>query len=638
MATATSPPAPSATAAAFAEVKPEKHDEAVQTREAYEYWGYLFKPDKTGTDKLKSLLRGLKNVMNEQYEPSDNPDLTPTQIASFYRDLHGNYDKLFLGTPGASIAFIYKSLGCLHSLQPLPHSTAFTDPTVPALKTEGWIMWQTIQVLLGPDEHSTFLMESVQKFDVKDPVTGKVFPKTLPRECFPVEPDKHMVAWYEGVSERLKKEAEEEARREEAEQQLARSSHNGTPVRRDDTDDEGSIDSRREALAYFRNPLYRHVDGRPSIVRRSSKRPALSPRPTMMDKGKEAVNSLGQVVRNVASPNLWNGHSSRSDSRDRRRRSVPHNHYTPGDPAADGYGDHLTPRHHSSHSHHRRRSSLNPDRPTSSGADDEFDSADEDPMYSSNPDASPRPSPYNRHHRHARDPPLRHSRSHEPTPSREYDSYFPPPDSPGSARRNSAYDQGTPPMPPPPSGFGPSFMPTNSPLFASSIAKQPQQPPMAPPDPYYKPRTSVSHHRPSNLRYDSPDPGRRHESPRRAPSKPRSDYGSPRPRFDEGHRPPPPPPGTWQGEFGDGPPMARVSSRRSEAGRRSGGGSDMHDVSPMGRKPNRRSDVGRRSGGSEFSGPEDNRDRDARKPKMTRFVTPVGGVDGRRYPDAAPWR
>ena len=32
-------------------------------REAYEYWGYLFNPDKTGTDKLKSLLRGLKDIM-----------------------------------------------------------------------------------------------------------------------------------------------------------------------------------------------------------------------------------------------------------------------------------------------------------------------------------------------------------------------------------------------------------------------------------------------------------------------------------------------------------------------------------------------------------------------------------------------
>lgn len=41
----------------------DQHERAVQDREAFEYWGYLFKVDKTGTDKLKSLLRGLKNVM-----------------------------------------------------------------------------------------------------------------------------------------------------------------------------------------------------------------------------------------------------------------------------------------------------------------------------------------------------------------------------------------------------------------------------------------------------------------------------------------------------------------------------------------------------------------------------------------------
>jgi hypothetical protein len=107
--------------------------------------------------------------------------LTPTQLASFYRDLDGNYDQLFLGTPGASIAFIYKSLGCLHSLQPLPHSVAFTDPTIPALKNEGWIMWQTIQLLLGPDEHTKFLIEAVRRWDIKDPDTGEVWHGT--KEC-----------------------------------------------------------------------------------------------------------------------------------------------------------------------------------------------------------------------------------------------------------------------------------------------------------------------------------------------------------------------------------------------------------------------------------------------------------------------
>lgn len=355
----------------------DAHEASVENREAYEYWGYLFKADKTGTDKLKSLLRGLKEVMNCNYENTNNrtpyetsrpasgnhsiaheqPDLTPTQLAHFYRDVHGNYDQLFLATPNESIAFIYKSLGCLHSLQPLHHTTqtekmangdragTFTDPEVPALKTEGWIMWQTIQILLGPEEHAQFLREAVEKWDVKDVETGDVFPKILPRECFPREPDRHMVAWYEGVSERLRKEAEAE---EEAKFQRHRedeSDEEGRPRRlrgsrvEEDESDEESVDSRAPALAYFRNPLYRHVDGRPSIVRRNSKRPGLSPRQTMMDKGKEAVGSMGRIARNVASPHLWDGraHShSRSGSAHtsggKRRQSHSHLHHSSSPP------------------------------------------------------------------------------------------------------------------------------------------------------------------------------------------------------------------------------------------------------------------------------------------------------------------
>lgn len=45
------------------ESRENAHESDVAEREAYEYWGYLFKPDKTGSNRLKSLLRGLKDVM-----------------------------------------------------------------------------------------------------------------------------------------------------------------------------------------------------------------------------------------------------------------------------------------------------------------------------------------------------------------------------------------------------------------------------------------------------------------------------------------------------------------------------------------------------------------------------------------------
>jgi len=43
--------------------RPDDHEHGVEEREAFEAWGYMFKPDKTGTDKLKALLRGLKDTI-----------------------------------------------------------------------------------------------------------------------------------------------------------------------------------------------------------------------------------------------------------------------------------------------------------------------------------------------------------------------------------------------------------------------------------------------------------------------------------------------------------------------------------------------------------------------------------------------
>ncbi|SMY18674.1 unnamed protein product [Zymoseptoria tritici ST99CH_1A5] len=520
--TASAGPQPAPAAGSNPSTPPDAHEADVENREAYEYWGYLFKSDKTGTDKLKALLRGLKQVMNDKYETSDQPDLTPNQLAHFYRDLHGNYDQLFLGTPHESIAFIYKSLGCLHSLQPAhhTHATAFTDPTVPALKTEGWIMWQTIQVLLGPEEHSTFLREAVEQWDVKDVQTGESFPKILPRECFPREPDRHMVAWYEGVSERLRREAEEEEKHKQVEVHYEpdqRRLHGRLrPSSRKDadgggTDDEGSVDSRGPALAYFRNPLYRHVDGRPSIVRQQSKRPALSPRQTMIDKGKEAASTFSRIARNVGSPHLWDGRGgSRSGSHDtRRRKSHPDSrlHHSTSPPDDDvllptstrgSYDSH----HRSSqgsHRTHRRKGSSPLERPVSvsSTADDEWweNDSDKSPVYSPAAAAASASIRHTSSHSHSHfrpevvGSPLRHSRSEEPTPSvpvHDTGDYFstnvpveteegesrPPTQDhePGDAPPPLHQRGTTPPPVPAPNGVGVMFGPSAGPLFASTVA------------------------------------------------------------------------------------------------------------------------------------------------------------------------
>ncbi|KAK4542917.1 hypothetical protein LTR36_006106 [Oleoguttula mirabilis] len=645
--------APAATATATPQEPPEADDveepeRTAEEREAYEYWGYLFKPDKTGTEKLKSLLRGLKDVMNEHYEASDNPDLTPNQLAHFYRELHGNYDQLFLGTPSESIAFIYKSLGCLHSLQPqsFSHSTAFTDPTVPALKTEGWTMWQTIQLLLGPDEHAGFLTEAVQRWDVRDPVTGELFPKVLPRECFPLEPDKHMVAWYEGVSERLRREAEDEGSRpdhrdSEAEQAEVRRLHDR--VKRDVMDDEGSVDSKGPAMAYFRNPLYRHVDGRPGILRSNSKRPPLSPRPTMMDKGKGAAFTMGHVIRNIGSPHLWdprhkNSSKSRERDQDRRRRSLPdhsrHPHHYPGDPPPSAGGPEaggLSP----NDRRHRRRPSSQIDRPGTASADDEYQGDEASPVY------SPRPSPHHRHHtqHHSGDSSLRHSRSHEPTPSqKDYGGdYFTGYDDPPQSRRNSTQAATTPPSGSGGNGAsnaGGGFGPSASPLFATHLARQPQPPPpphpppemRVPADDPYAPRKAPSVRRVQDRPYSrSPAdsdrrPDRRYESPRR----PRFDQSPAGFEYDDA--PPEPRPGS-------GRPLSRSTDKPAAAG--------PYPPAPPGAMapPDARRRQGRMSGSevSASSGAEDGRRQG--RPKVARFANaPVSGVAGRRYPNESPWR
>lgn len=432
------------------------------------------------------------------------------------------------------------------------------------------------------------------------------------------------------------------------------------------TDDEGSVDSRGRALAYFQNPLYRHVDGRPGIVRRNSKRPALSPRQTMMGKGKEAAQSFGRIARNVGSPHLWDGRkASRSRDRDSRRRSHPdnHHHYSddPPPPTSGAYDNRYSPREHSGHSHHRRRGSqLEPpsERPTVAAADDEdWDGGDEDPVYSTQPRRST-PSDGSKHRpssRHDyRDQQLRHSKSHEPTPTqREGEDYFQGYDDP-QQRRNSSHEK--PYSPPSANGIGPSFGPSASPLFASHLAKQPQPPPPRsqpgppPPADAYQggaPLRNLSIRR-AQGRYPSrsPEPGsrppppmdprdprdRKYDSP--VPSRPPPGRGynqSPMPYDDMGPGPGGPPPHP-------GPPMG---SRYAEPGApppRDYRDRDPRDRDPRDRDPRDRDSRDRRSNrmsapdlDSYYSGEDGRRSR----PKQTRFAD--AGVSGRRYPDESPW-
>ncbi|KAI9830550.1 MAG: hypothetical protein M1819_005508 [Sarea resinae] len=232
---------------------PTDHEDPLQ------YWGYLFKPDKTPTERLDRLLKGVANHINAHVEPLHPPLLTPVKLAAFYRLVGGNYDSLFLETPPPSLSFIYQSLGCCHSLQPTHDD--FAPPSIPTLEPRGFVRWQTIQLLLGPEEHVPFLQDAVRRFDIKDPSTGETFPKILPKEAFPERPDEDVVGWHDQVTDRLRKEAQRAMMRS---RQRGRDPQQSFADTRDSNSRDGKVS---DAADYFSNPHYRDADGRPHIVR-----------------------------------------------------------------------------------------------------------------------------------------------------------------------------------------------------------------------------------------------------------------------------------------------------------------------------------------------------------------------------------
>lgn len=67
--------------------------------------------------------------------------------------------------------------------------------------------WQTVQLLLGPEEHVPLLQKAVKSFEITHLGDGSEFPKVLPKTAFPSKPDSVMMRWHDGVSEKLRLEA-----------------------------------------------------------------------------------------------------------------------------------------------------------------------------------------------------------------------------------------------------------------------------------------------------------------------------------------------------------------------------------------------------------------------------------------------
>jgi len=141
--------------------------------------------------------------------PLQHHCLTPPKLAAFYRHVNGDYDKLFLDMPDSALSVIYRGIGCFHTLQPTLDPRA--PPTIPALTTTGFVRWQTVQLLLGPEEHVPYLQEAVKRYDIKNLEDGSSFPKVLPKEAFPLHPDPEVARWHDEELERFRLQAQREA-------------------------------------------------------------------------------------------------------------------------------------------------------------------------------------------------------------------------------------------------------------------------------------------------------------------------------------------------------------------------------------------------------------------------------------------
>lgn len=113
--------------------------------------------------------------------------------------------ELFVNAPHESISYIWQVFGCRHSLEPTDND--FEAPSIPALTLAGFVRWESIQVLLAPDEHVPFILAAVESWDLKNPGTGEPFPKDLTASSFPSEPDEEITAWHEACGDKLRQEA-----------------------------------------------------------------------------------------------------------------------------------------------------------------------------------------------------------------------------------------------------------------------------------------------------------------------------------------------------------------------------------------------------------------------------------------------
>ncbi|KAH8682309.1 hypothetical protein BX600DRAFT_505913 [Xylariales sp. PMI_506] len=175
------------------------------------YYGYLFNKDKTPTALLNALLRAIGKHIETEIGDKSRTQLDPSKIAAFYHAVGGNYDSLFVSAPHKSISYIWQALGVQHSLQPTEND--FAEPSIPTLTLKGFVRWESLEILLGPEEHVPFIQFAVRNWALKHPDTGELFPVDLPVEAFPSVCDPQIDAWHRDCAKRLRNVSTQHAER-----------------------------------------------------------------------------------------------------------------------------------------------------------------------------------------------------------------------------------------------------------------------------------------------------------------------------------------------------------------------------------------------------------------------------------------
>ncbi|CAJ2499794.1 Uu.00g026470.m01.CDS01 [Anthostomella pinea] len=166
------------------------------------YYGYLFNGDKTPTDLLNALLRAIGQYIIDHVGDTNDKQLDAKKLSAFYHAVGGDYDSLFVKAPNKSISYIWQALGVQHTFQPTDND--FEEPCIPALTLKGFARWQSLQILLGPEEHVPYIQYAVANWILSHPETGEPFPPDLPADAFPAVCDPKIDEWHRSCAARLR--------------------------------------------------------------------------------------------------------------------------------------------------------------------------------------------------------------------------------------------------------------------------------------------------------------------------------------------------------------------------------------------------------------------------------------------------